>query len=582
MTRRDTLYLEAILNGTPLNIEPLSRDELFLKAMLEGVEAPYVPETRNQVFYKAIASQWAGGSWIEQPESESHTIYGSLAGRTRNMVVGGRTVQNFFIASAVTVQSNSLFITNSGRAIQNGTYWITNNTDKKIVLDVYKTTGGWDSNPVIPPNTIKVVDLTGKRLAGIIGLFDSGWKDSEVDKSKLRDTCIVSATQQPIVTSYFEGMKSFGQQENKINMLARGKNLLNPAKLLSSGSKLGIDLTVDGDTITLNGTVTARGDFPITGSWGTKDYNPIIVPRNKNYNISHKVLGGSTTNPMIWVWRDKDKWVGSSNIICPYGEINYIRIIVEEGDIFNNYSFKLQLEEGKETTSYESYKGANRDILLSDLGFDEGLRGIGDKTDELNSITNKAIKRIQKYVFTGEEIIRREVAENTYTRFIIDNIPNAKIGSGRLPIMHTKVGYAAGHTPFLGFMYQGAFYFYINNVITDTLEMAREFIMGTTVYYELAEPTEVDLVEEINLQTYNEVTHIDFENVVKGTSSFEIRLAHQLWRFLNDLNNPLITRDELFLKAILDGVEAPFTPQTRNQMLYKAIATKQATPIIAQ
>ncbi|MCX0403680.1 hypothetical protein LI060_07225, partial [Clostridium perfringens] len=43
----------------------------------------------------------------------------------------------------------------------------------------------------------------------------------------------------------------------------------------------------------------------------------------------------------------------------------------------------------------------------------------------------------------------------------------------------------------------------------------------TTIYYELAEPVETPLDENISLKVFNEKTYVNFENSLSGTSSFK-------------------------------------------------------------
>lgn len=44
----------------------------------------------------------------------------------------------------------------------------------------------------------------------------------------------------------------------------------------------------------------------------------------------------------------------------------------------------------------------------------------------------------------------------------------------------------------------------------------------TIVYYELANPIEIELKEDINLKTYNEKTYITTDNLIKGDLSFTV------------------------------------------------------------
>lgn len=85
---------------------------------------------------------------------------------------------------------------------------------------------------------------------------------------------------------------------------------------------------------------------------------------------------------------------------------------------FNSYRNKLikniSLIKTDAIINGEHYKEDKKDILLSQYGFSEGLRGIRTAFDELNYIRNVAIKRIEKYVFNNKEnIVSHEARENT-------------------------------------------------------------------------------------------------------------------------------------------------------------------------
>lgn len=251
-------------------------------------------------------------------------------------------------------------------------------------------------------------------------------------------------------------LESFGQQEKKISILSRGKNLYNEATNFyprglnengtwypTDGSQYGIkELEVEPNTEII---ISGKGDLD----------RSIIVFLNKNKEIISKTIGFQFTTP--------------SN--CYY----FNAYIGRNASLITD----VQVEKAKVKTDYVKYQEDKKDILLRNLGFDEGLRGIKNITDELNSIRSVAIKRIGKREYREGDLL-------------------------------------------------------LDNVITDKVN----------TYYVLEEPIETPLNENINLKTFNERTYVDFENSIKGTSSFKApvntlktiaRLSNENTRLKRDL-----------------------------------------------
>lgn len=79
--------------------------------------------------------------------------------------------------------------------------------------------------------------------------------------------------------------------------------------------------------------------------------------------------------------------------------------------------------------------------------------------------------------------------------------------------------------------------FYIRKDKLETQDIAgfRKWLKAnpTTVYYELAEPIETPLNENINVKTFNDKTYVNFENSIKGASSFKVPVNTN--KLINDL-----------------------------------------------
>ena len=187
-----------------------------------------------------------------------------------------------------------------------------------------------------------------------------------------------------------------------------------------------------------------------------------------------------------------------------------------------------QLEEGTKSTEFEPYKCDKKDILLSQYGFDEGLRGLNTTVyDELNDIRNMAIKRVDKHTFTGNEgwMASSELQDNIicfYTAF-----PDASVLTPLLcnnfiqkPTLEKGVECITNNGG-------GSSYIRIkilkSKLATQDVEGFKKWLETnpTTFYYELTEPIETHLDESINLKVFNEKTYVSFENDIIGTSSFK-------------------------------------------------------------
>ena len=209
----------------------------------------------------------------------------------------------------------------------------------------------------------------------------------------------------------------------------------------------------------------------------------------------------------------------------------YIRISVD-----NTQSYNTQLEEGSIATSYEPYKCDKKDILLNELGFDEGLRGF-DSTicDELNDIKNVAIKRIEKIVINDiniSEIQDRPNAQNT-NWFQTDYISNTTIKTGGLNINNKLIGVTEGQAwadsndfeclSITGTSSGARIKGRVNKGVTS--EQLKERLKGLIVYYELAEPVETPLNKDINFDTLDDITYVSLENSIKNELSCQCQVS---------------------------------------------------------
>ena len=189
----------------------------------------------------------------------------------------------------------------------------------------------------------------------------------------------------------------------------------------------------------------------------------------------------------------------------------------------------LQLEEGSQATEYEPYQESTYNCLL-----DEPLRqlpnGVCDTLEK-----DKVVRRIGKSVLNGTEewgIQSTNTNGNGLVNFSLSNYFRRKYGENntlcdRIPIggiigVETRESYLFGNQTL-----------YIRKLISSnitTVSDLKQWLQAnpTTVYYELAEPTEEQLPTVPMINSYNDVTHIystnyiqPFINIFDTTSIFK-------------------------------------------------------------
>ena len=191
-------------------------------------------------------------------------------------------------------------------------------------------------------------------------------------------------------------IESFGEQEgNKISILSHNKNLFD-------------GIFEEGKVIDGSGNVVNASSDKLD-SKTTKNFIKVIP--NKKYILQGLATPSYDTIALYDINRNFVKRVWVNPITIPM-DCYYIKVVFK-----NN----LQIEEGTQPSPYEHYQSNKKDILLQNLGFDEGLRGINDISDELNSLRNVAIKRIGKREYReGDELLENIITDKTNTYYVLE------------------------------------------------------------------------------------------------------------------------------------------------------------------
>lgn len=454
-------------------------------------------------------------SFLQQEDKESHTIENTVEGMTTDMIVKGRTLINMVKLGSI---SKNIGIAYDSLAIYSYTYDLKNDTDYTIIFEIENKTdenqvrislnGGKSGRGINVKNGFNVVKIRSESEKNNKLMFYYGSEYS--GNGTVKNVILLEGdwTNKPI-TQYFDGIKSFGQQEDKISILST-----NAIKIIGKYVNYAND--------------SLQGD----------NYQSYVIKCDGVKNIAINLKDEEINRFGVECWKsdnfkNQQDFVGNLNyftnkftkqIFSPLEGTKYIKIYLS-----NNISIatkKLNIEVFVDNFPNEDYKEDKKDILLQDLGFDEGLRGLNLTVyDELNDIRNVAIKRIDKYKLTGEEEIYTEetIAENNM-KFVITTKGTSVKPSGSV----ISDNFIKGNDTVSNSVRLDTNNKVIINI--DKTKLSEHSVEGfktwlktnpTTVYYELAEPVETHLNENINLKTFREKTYIGFENSISGTSSFK-------------------------------------------------------------
>ena len=488
---------------------------------------------------------------IEQDSKESHSIQNTCEGSITDLIIKGRTLNNLimngkgeFVIDKSVDPNNRIYKFNIPYKIQRGKkyagYIKINNIENSTQstshgLRLYAVgninDGGAYYNIGNKAGIYKFIWNTGTAPENIaefhtVGIFlDSDEYDNN-GKATFSDFMLFEGgTDLAYIDEYIQGIESSAQKEGEISILSHGKNLIKEIERGNLNSNTG-ENTPGGTELLFR----------------TKGY--VNIKPSSNYIISCNL---DINSGLIGFFYDENKKMikafSTLSAIAP-NNAKYLRFRARKSDNTNLTdlefnSLKIQLEEGTIVTPYEPYKEDKKDILLPQYGFDEGLRGLNNYIyDELNYIRNVAVKRIEKYIVTGNEKFTIDLRNEYMYCYII--LERCKPGSGYESICNQfnyidalwdkdKVENQGKE----GFDFSGgnilSFQLPISKLEAPTNEGVKKYFKTlfdegnpVIVYYELAEPIETPLKESIELTSYNDATYVLFENKIGGTSSFKL------------------------------------------------------------
>lgn len=474
-------------------------------------------------------------SMLQQEDKESHVIENTVEGMTTDMVVKGITLQNLVISGDQKGVINKSINSNSRIHNRNIAYNLTAGKTYVGYINVTKYEGNITSGLRIygkvtgSANTIanKVgwnrftwnipISVTSE-IVGISICIESSDFDNggivEFDSLMLFE----EGSKTDNLTKYFEGIKSFGQKEEEIIILSTGKNL---AKLdLSNPNITHFEDGFKLDCHKLHGLkqdiFNKKGKYKENTQYVLSFKGKIIDnSNNNNYRLRIWYTDGTYTDGVVhsnFYSKETIKSLGGKTINMISGYY---------GSVSGEFIVKdLMLEEGTQSTEYEEYKEVRKAILLNEYGFNNGMNGIGSANDELSSNTGKGIVRIGEEHFNDKSYWKSELNSNPdlvtyyYDKSICKN-GTKNILCNKFPLAKNSIEYG------VGVYASGKVNFHVKKVDFPTLESWKNECDDLILMYELAEPVETTLVENINAKTFREKTYISFENSIPGTSSFK-------------------------------------------------------------
>ena len=482
---------------------------------------------------------------------ENITIENSIISKTTDMIIKGRTLQNLIDVKKIILGDSSKEITFQDNIIKfkkaypneitylKVPFLSKPNTTYTIIYDIIKNNVEQpdESKYIIYPdgvfgdfnstmNTFPQNGQTGinkfclNSKSTLFGKFSLGFHRVNVGAEIwIKDLMILEGDwTNKAIPSYFEGIKSFGQQENKISILSNGKNIFNAE--LEVGNIAGSGSVIEGQNINSNMDY-ARTKLGVK----CKPNTSYVVSLEKNdiYEFEKTgVLNVSDGSKGKWIIFLNNKGATTSeNIYFKCVVRRKDRALMTSDEIKN---IKIQLEEGTQATNYEDYKENKKDILIK-----EPLRGFNNICDVIYE-DNRQVKidrYSNQYTFTGDEAFKGFETDGVYSKCTLADF-NIKLGTTNIlcnnfaysvdrPALENQYEFISSvNSP----LYSIVLCIKSSRLSTNNLEGYKAWLKAnpTSIVYQLAEPT-VEVLEnyvDINLKTYSEKTYITSDNVIQG------------------------------------------------------------------
>ncbi|NGT47735.1 BppU family phage baseplate upper protein [Clostridium perfringens] len=489
-------------------------------------------------------------------EGSSISANDTLEGRTEGMRIGGRTLVNLW--DIKTTDGFYMVNLNNGYYIEsNKNFSCKPNTkytviyNEKIPTDCYASVLYKDANGLhinegancrngqmvtfTTPNNCYYLYTRGFRNTAPHSVSGNGFNFIIVE-GELKDKI-----------KYFEGIKSFGEQEKvgdkyKISILSSGKNLINFNEIFSKLSYVSVN----------------RSDKTITAT--NEAYNDVqfyvYLRKGKAYKFSYKGNIGNTGSIML----GKQKGYVAETKIQDIYNINDSFVFNHDNGIYTFHIVNIrgtissiQLEEVQQSTTYEPYKQDKKDILIK-----EPLHE-GNYLYEDNGQV-KVYKEAKKYIFNGDENWSKHSnsGNGLFVAIIWDGFsdcsPTSSVVCNKLKNERTtskeNVIYFVSKCPIITVSEK--------TIGGDTVEHFKTWLKSNPIeiIYQLATPT-IEVVEncvDIDLDTFEEKTYFNILNSLPGTLDFKVpsNIGSSLQNLAKEVNNIWDVINNLLVPSILD------------------------------
>ena len=491
---------------------------------------------------------------IEQDSKESHSIQNTCEGSITDLIIKGKTLKNLVDKNTYNKETEYEFNSKYKRVLigqyincgVNGTCFFkvsitklsectisVDHDTKPFIITFLGNVEGCDKNhltvkqwkdlkigeTIVVEGEIQLKINNENRLLIYIGIginfevTDSG----STGRFKVNN-CVV--TKDMIPYDFFEDIESFGQKEDKISILSSGKNFFSEydtAIFVPKGEYVVSSSVTEGAK-----RLRFKCEKDDLSNFGGLYYD--AVGNYQTHQDSTQI-----NNLTFTVTRD-----------C-YLTFKYLNGLEKP---YNN----IQLEKGRVSTTYEPYKQDKKDILLSQYGFNEGLRGIGIVADELNYIRKVAIKRIEKTIIDESKPIFISEQNDTFISFRIQ-IPNMESDTNYVDPSSSKRNSLCNKLDWIRRAWdlndpfsKNSEGYSVSNIHQDIYVKIKKEKLSTAdvegfklllkewkdsgtpliLYYQLKTAIETPLKEIIELSSYNDTTYVSFENNIRGTSSFKL------------------------------------------------------------
>lgn len=387
---------------------------------------------------------------------------------------------------------------------------------------------------------------------------------------------------------FVEGIQGVGEpyyDDYKVNVNAKSVNLLNPNNIRSTEVTInGVTFTPLGDgTYLVNGTSTDRVQFPITrlndvGNYPKVTDLPIkgghMYYLNGDFSSStdyHMQLVSARTDITNVQWSVPSGYIGNvkkeiidDSVALPIFNVRY------SGTTFNNFILKPILTMDYEPEFYIPYKETSQDFFL-----DEPLmrlpNGVCDTIEG-----NKVIRRVGKVVLDGN--IGYHGYSNETDGTIAFHTDKFETGLNmKAPISNTN---SISNQMLVGDVVSGEvekynsystdyLYIRINKSKLSSYDNVGVKAYFTTnpmdIYYELETPIEEPLPDNLELWSYDDVTHVTSDNYLPP--KIETKIPSNVNAMVSTMMNRTRSLGDEMESGELDNLESALEQEVRITML---------------